>query len=136
MHLQTGRAWALKESLRDLWNYRRRGWGERHWKHWYWWATHSRLPAMVKAARTIRNHLPQVLNYFAHRITNALSEGMNSRILEIKKTPTAIATRTTSRWPSISIAAALISTLMRRDDTWMVSDLSLHGTSLICPCVQ
>lgn len=27
LHLQTDRAWALKESLRDLWTYRRRGWG-------------------------------------------------------------------------------------------------------------
>ncbi len=131
MHLQTGRAWALKESLRDLWTYQRRGWGERHWKHWYWWATHSRLPAMVKAARTIRNHLPQVLNYFAHRITNALSEGMNSRIQEIKKTPTATATRTTSRWPSISIAAALNSTPITRDDTLMSTKLSLPVTALM-----
>jgi transposase len=121
MRLQTGRAWALKESLRDLWNYQRRGWAERHWRHWYWWATHSRLPAMVKAARTIRNHLPQVLNYFTHRITNALSEGMNSRIQEIKKTRTATATKTTSRWPSISIVAAFSSTPKTMGDTFIVT---------------
>src|SRR5258706_473928 len=30
--LKAGRAWAIKESLRRLWNYRRRGWGERHWR--------------------------------------------------------------------------------------------------------
>jgi transposase len=125
-----------KQTSLDGWNYRRRGWGERHWKHWYWWATHARLPAMVKAARTIRNHLPQVLNYFAHRITNALSEGMNSRIQEIKKTPTATATRTTSRWPSISIAAALISTPITRADTWMSPQLALPGMAPTCPSVQ
>ena len=35
MHLQTGRAWAIKESLRNLWNYQRKGWALRHWKAWY-----------------------------------------------------------------------------------------------------
>src|SRR5947208_8030983 len=38
--LKTGRAWALKESLRELWHYTRVGWAERHWKRWYLWATH------------------------------------------------------------------------------------------------
>src|SRR5437879_5118299 len=33
--LKTGRAWALKESLRELWHYTRVGWAERHWKRWY-----------------------------------------------------------------------------------------------------
>ena len=30
--LKTGRAWAIKESLRHFWQYRRRGWGLRHWR--------------------------------------------------------------------------------------------------------
>jgi transposase len=33
--LNTGRAWAIKESLRRLWHHHRRGWGERHWRRWY-----------------------------------------------------------------------------------------------------
>ncbi len=40
LHLKTGRAWAIKEALRDLWGYQRKGWALRHWKHWYFWATH------------------------------------------------------------------------------------------------
>jgi transposase len=39
--LKTGRAWAIKENLRLLWTYRSPAWGERHWKRWYFWATHS-----------------------------------------------------------------------------------------------
>ena len=54
LHLKTGRAWAIKESLRDLWRYRRKGWGLRHWKRWYFWATHSRLQPVIKVARMIR----------------------------------------------------------------------------------
>jgi len=87
LHLKTGRAWAIKESLRDLWEYRRKGWALRHWRHWYFWATHSRLPPVVKVARMIRDHLDNVLTYFDHRITNATSEGLNSKIQTIKKTP-------------------------------------------------
>jgi transposase len=86
LNLKTGRAWAIKESLRELWDYQRRGWALRHWKHWYFWATHSRLKPMVKVARMIRAHLDNVLTYFDHRITNATSEGLNSKIQTIKKT--------------------------------------------------
>ena len=80
--LKTGRAWAIKESLRELWH------------RWYFWATHSRLPPVQKVARMIHNHLENVLTYFDHRITNAVSEGLNSKIQTIKKTPTGFATGT------------------------------------------
>jgi transposase len=106
MHLQTGRAWAIKESLRDLWNYQRKGWALRHWKAWYFWATHSRLKPVVKVARMIKDHLPNVLTYFEHRITNAMSEGLNSKIQTVKKTPAAFGIGSTSRSPSTFTAAA------------------------------
>jgi len=92
LHLKTGRAWAIKEALRDLWGYQRKGWALRHWKHWYFWATHSRLEPVVKVARMIHGHLGNVLTYFDHRITNATSEGLNSKIQTVKKTPTGIGT--------------------------------------------
>lgn len=97
MHLKTGRAWAIKESLRDLWSYQRKGWAERHWKAWYFWATHSGLKPIVKVARTIKRHLENVLTYFDHRITNATSEGLNSKIQTIKKTPSVTAIGSTCR---------------------------------------
>ncbi len=80
LHLKTGRAWAIKESLRELWKYRRKGWALRHWKRWYYWATHSRLKPVIKVARMLHRHLPNVLTYFDHAITNATSEGLNSKI--------------------------------------------------------
>ena len=39
----------------------------------------------VKVARMIHGHLDNVLTYFDHRITNATSEGLNSKIQTIKK---------------------------------------------------
>jgi transposase len=91
LHLKTGRAWAIKESLRDLWGYRRRGWALRHWRRWHFWATHSRLTPVIKAARMIRDHLDNVLTYIDHRITTATCEGFNSKIQTIKETPMASA---------------------------------------------
>ena len=84
-NLKTGRAWALKESLRELWSYHSAGWAKRFWQRWYFWATHSRLPAMIEAAKLIARHLPNVLTYFKHRITNAVAEGLNSKIATIQK---------------------------------------------------
>ena len=83
--LKTGRAWAIKESLRQLWSSTSRAEGESFWKRWYFWATHSRLEPVVKAAKTIFRHIDNVLTYFEHRITNATSEGLNSKIQGIKK---------------------------------------------------
>ena len=91
LHLKTGRSWAIKESLRDLWSYKRKGWALRHWKHWDFWATHSRLKSVVRVARMIQGHLDNVLTYFDHPITNATSEGLNSKIQTMKKTPMAFA---------------------------------------------
>lgn len=82
--LKTGRAWAIKENLRLLWGYQRRGWGERHWKRWYFWATHSRLQPVIEVARMLKRRLAGILSYFSHRITNAASESLNSRIQAIR----------------------------------------------------
>jgi len=109
-HLKTGRAWAIKESLRDLWDYQCRGWAERHWRQWYFWATHSRLPPVIEAAKTMQRHLPNILTYFAHRITNAASEGLNSRIETLKKTPVGSGTGIITRWPFTSTVEASIFT--------------------------
>jgi len=104
LHLRTGRAWAIKEALRHLWTYERKGWALRYWKDWYYWATHSRLKPVVKAAKMIQEHLANVLTYCDHRITNATSEGLNSKIQTVKKTPMDSATRTTSKRPFFFIA--------------------------------
>jgi transposase len=68
--LRTGRAWAIKESLRHFWSYQRRGWAAKHWRRWYFWATHSRLQPVIDAAHTLKRHEAGLLSYFNHRITS------------------------------------------------------------------
>jgi len=84
LELKTGRAWAIKEDLRYLWDYTRRGWAEKHWKRWYFWATHSRLKPVIEVARMIKRHYDGVMAFFAYRLTSASAEGLNSQIQAIR----------------------------------------------------
>jgi transposase len=85
MKLKTGRAWAIKESLRHFWDYRYPKNAEKYFKRWYFWATHSRLKPMIKAAKTLKRHFTNILTYFKHRITNSVTEGLNSKIQTVKQ---------------------------------------------------
>jgi transposase len=84
--LKVARAWALKETVMRLWDYRYVGAARTFFRGWYFWATHSRLQPMIEKARMLKSHLPNVLTYLRHRITNATAEGLNSKIQWIKYT--------------------------------------------------
>ena len=83
--LRTARAWAIKEDLRQTWDYATEAAARQHLKRWYFWATHSRVTPVIRAARTVHNHLRNILTYFTHRITNAVAEGLNSKMQTIKQ---------------------------------------------------
>ncbi len=76
--LKTGRAWALKESWRDLGSSRSPGWAKRVGQRWYHGATHRRLPAMIEAAQLLARHVPNEVTSFKHRITSAVAEGLHA----------------------------------------------------------
>lgn len=84
--LRTARAWAIKEMLRELWRCENRKAAEALWARWYCWAARSQLEPVKKVANMVKNHLPGILSYFTHRITNAIAEGTNSKIEWIKNT--------------------------------------------------
>ena len=44
----------------------------------------SRLKPIAAKAKMLKGHLPELLSYFRQPITNAMSEGFNSRIQSIK----------------------------------------------------
>lgn len=85
LSLKTGRAWAIKEMLRELWTCRSRKAAEVFHARWHAWAARSRLYPVVKVAKMVKSHLHNILTYYAHGITNAVSEGLNSAIQTIKK---------------------------------------------------
>jgi transposase len=77
---RTARAWRLKELFRAF--YQCEGWAQAaaYFDDWYRAAVRCRLEPVVKVARMIKAHLPQVLNYFVHKVTNSFSEGVNGII--------------------------------------------------------
>ena len=83
--LETGKAWAYKEMLRDLWNHDTATEATTYFKDWYRSVIHTKLEPMKKVARMIQQRLKNVVNYCKHRITNAVAEGMNSKIMSIKR---------------------------------------------------
>jgi len=84
---KTARAWAIKENLRDMWLIAAKDEtiAKDYFNHWYWWATHSRIAPIKKAARSLKNHLQGILCAIKNGITNALTEGLNNKIESIKR---------------------------------------------------
>lgn len=82
--LKSARAWAMKESIRRLWDYTYIGAARTFFKRWYGWAMRSRLEPMKRVARMIKSHLENILTYLTHRVTNAVTEGLNAKIQWVK----------------------------------------------------
>ena len=82
--LRTGKAWALKENFRRMWEYRQTGSAMRF--------AHERADAvaatgiapMMKAAETVMRHLWGIVSFVRHPITNAATEGINSMIQSLR----------------------------------------------------
>lgn len=83
--LQVGRAWAIKEALRTLWTYRRHWAATRFFRRWFHWARCSRLAPVRRSAATLKRHVEGILRYCQHPITNGATEGINSKIMTIKR---------------------------------------------------
>jgi transposase len=84
LHLKVARAWAAKELFSQFWNYQEEGWARRFFKGWYSWVSRSRLKPLVEVGQTLKRHLDNLLTYLKHHITNAVTEGLNSKIQSIK----------------------------------------------------
>jgi transposase len=82
--LKVGRAWAIKEMFRRFWDYRYEGSARKFFKEWFGWASHSRLKPIIEVARMIKRHFENIITYLQHPITNAVTEGLNSKIQALK----------------------------------------------------
>jgi transposase len=83
-NLCTARAWAYKEQMVEFWYQPNAQEGNAIFQQWYRSVMRSRLPKVKKVTKTLKAHLGGLLTYFKHRITNALTEGFNSKIQAIK----------------------------------------------------
>jgi transposase len=83
--LKTAEAWAVKEMAMSLWGYKTRTWARKAWKQCIQWAKLTGLGPVISVARMLERHLEGVLNVIVLKATNALAEGINSRIQRIKR---------------------------------------------------
>ncbi len=79
------RAYLLKETLSSALSYRQPKRAEDALRDWLSWASRSKLPAFVRAARTIRTYFDGVVAYVKTRLTNGLVEGINTRLRMIAR---------------------------------------------------
>jgi len=84
LHLKVARAWAAKELFTKFWDYQEEGWARRFFKDWFGWVSRSRLKPMITVAQMLKRHLENILTYLKHHITNAVTEGLNSKIQNLK----------------------------------------------------
>jgi len=85
LKLETGRAWSYKELLRDLWKQPDAKRAREYFDDWYKRVIHTKLEPMKKLARTLKARLANIVTFCTHGITNGVAEGINSKIMSIKR---------------------------------------------------
>jgi transposase len=84
LNLKVARAWAAKELFTKFWEYQQAGWARRFFQDWFDWVSRSRLKPLIEVAQMLKRHLDNLLTYLKHHITNAVTEGLNSKIQNLK----------------------------------------------------
>lgn len=82
--LKTAKAWALKEMFKHFWDRRNEDYARHYFDFWTKQVIESGIKPMKKVAATLKKNLHNILTYFDSYITNALAEGMNSKIQAMK----------------------------------------------------
>ena len=87
MNLKTERAYRIKRTLQEFYKIAKEDpeAAKKHLKKWYFWATHSRLEPIIKAAKSIKKHWNGIVKFTESKITNGLLEGLNSKIQATKR---------------------------------------------------
>lgn len=81
--LKSARAYRIREQLQGIYLQPPEE-AEAYFKRWYFWATHSRLPPVIKVAKTLKAHLDGIVRRLESGLTNGLLEGFNSLIQAAK----------------------------------------------------
>lgn len=83
--LKTAKAYHLKITFNKLWEQESPEKAKEFLDSWYYWATHSQIPDMVKAAKTIRQHEQGILRWFTSKVTNGILEAINGLVQSAKR---------------------------------------------------
>lgn len=77
--------YTMKEQLRQFWECRNRQEARKYLWQWCFDALTSGVKQLVKVGLTLNSYREDILNYFDHPITNAVTEGINNKIKTLKR---------------------------------------------------
>ena len=83
-NLKTARAYRIRLAFQELYSQPSGEDAEAYLKKWYFWATHSRLPPIIEAAKTVKRHWDGILRWFETTIANGFMEAINSLVQAAK----------------------------------------------------
>jgi transposase len=83
-NLRTARAYYHRIQFMEFWECASVAQAQLHFTQWYQEARRSQLEPIKKVALTLKEHLLGLLEYFNHRITNAVTEAFNATIQSLK----------------------------------------------------
>ncbi|MAT65482.1 MAG: ISL3 family transposase, partial [Gammaproteobacteria bacterium] len=75
----------LRDELKRLWHYRRRGWAQKAWQNWFEQARDSGIDALQRFARRLGPYLHGILARCQHPLNTSVVEGINNTIKVIKR---------------------------------------------------
>lgn len=78
------RAWVLKDEFEAFWEYLYKGAAKNFIRGWITSVRRSRLKPMIEFTKTLENHFENIITYIGTGITNAMAEGINRVIRQIK----------------------------------------------------
>jgi transposase len=81
-NLKTVRAYLLKETFQQLWEYNSTAWAAKFLDQWCRQTMRSRIEPMKKIARSLRKHRELILNYFRAQklLSSGVVEGLNNKV--------------------------------------------------------
>ena len=85
INLKSLRAMHIRENFQEIYKAETKEEFVSLLKKWFFWATHSKLPPIIDAAKTIKRHWDGVVAWASSRINNGILEGLNSMIQAAKR---------------------------------------------------
>lgn len=76
---------SMKEQFRGFWKLESRKVAQDFLYQWCFDALSSGIKQLIKTGLTLHKYRDQILNYFKHHITNAVTEGINNKIKTLKR---------------------------------------------------
>jgi transposase len=85
LNLKSVRAMHIRENFQEIYKSDTIKQFTKNLQKWYFWASHSKLKPMIKAAKTIKNHWDGIVRWKISQINNGILEGLNSVLQAAKR---------------------------------------------------